>query len=203
MFLMSIMMLLLFGSMRISIRNWDAGEKRVEHVSKAVAVQGFFRRQLLSIKPLEDDLYEDEAKFSFQGDGDTLRFVSTLPASAGRMGLQIFSVSLNKETRDNKTIVVAIEPFYPLVEGSEWRGDEIEILDRVEKLEFSYYGAEREGQDAAWQDEWLDQEELPKLIKIAIELDGGSIWPAIIIHPRISSHTVKRRQTRKRRHTRG
>ena len=44
--LLSIMMLLLFSSMRVSVRNWDAGEKRINKVSDAATAHNFFRRHL-------------------------------------------------------------------------------------------------------------------------------------------------------------
>jgi general secretion pathway protein J len=185
--LLSIMMLLLFSSMNTSVRNWDAGEQRISEVSKAAATYNFFRRHLTSIQPLIDDFSGDEedAEFAFQGRPDAIRFVATLPASAGRMGLQSFYIALEQEQQKSGKIQVAIEPFFPVAEGRTWREDKVILIDQVASLTFSYFGLAEDEQEKDWHSEWLQRQNMPELIKIAITLDGGVIWPEIVVAPRI------------------
>ena len=183
--LLAIMMLLLFGSMRICVQNWDAGERKMREVGRMAEVQNFFKRHLTAIKPLQNNFTEDEPEFTFQGDKRSLQFVSSLPASAGRFGLQLFSVALKKNEDDNQVIAVSITPFFPAAEGEEWKIEEVIIAEQIETLEISYYGVEKLGNEAEWHEEW-ENDSVPDLIKVAIELEGGKVWPEIIVEPRIS-----------------
>ena len=64
--LLSIMMLLLFSSLRISVRNWDAGENRIVQVSETAAVQNFFQRYLTTVRPLEDEFLKMKPNLVFK-----------------------------------------------------------------------------------------------------------------------------------------
>ena len=44
--ILGIMMVLLFGSMRICIRSWEAGEAHMQKVSRMTVIQNFFRSHL-------------------------------------------------------------------------------------------------------------------------------------------------------------
>ena len=182
--LLSVMMLLLFGSLRISVRNWDSGEERILEVSEAASVQNFFQRYFTTIRPLMDDFSEDEPVFSFQGESEQVKFVASLPASAGREGLQIFSLKL-KSFSDRNSLMVNIVPFFPLADGEEWKTEEVTLADKISQLTFSYYGAPEEGDQAAWHEQWLEKERLPSLIKVEMEFENGILFPELIITPRL------------------
>ena len=185
--LLSIMMLLLFGSLRISVRNWDAGENRMLEVSETAAVQNFFQRYLTTVRPLQDEFSEDEAKFSFQGQDSNLKFVASLPASAGRQGLQAFSLEL-KEYAEGDALLVNIAPFFPLGDGDEWENEEVVLAENVSEFKLSYFGILEEFDDSpSWHDEWVEQNKLPSLVKVEMEFDNGMLWPEMIVALKLSS----------------
>ena len=43
--LLSVMMVLLFGSLRVCVQNWEAGENKIAQVSQAAIIQHFFINQ--------------------------------------------------------------------------------------------------------------------------------------------------------------
>lgn len=183
--LLSVMMVLLFASLRICIQNWDAGEKKIADVNQLAVVQKFFSHYLQSIRPLQDNFSMDEPVFSFQGDNSNLQFVASMPASAGRMGLQTFRIGLvPSEESEGQEIKVVITPFFPLMEGEEWKLEEVVVLENVKKLEFNYFGAQDLGEPGAWGNEWIGFDHLPDLIKVGIELDSGLVWPPFLVAPR-------------------
>ncbi len=186
--LLSIMMLLIFSSLRISVRNWDAGEERILEVSETASVQNFFQRYLTAVKPLQDDFSEDETKLSFQGDTSSLSFVASLPASAGRQGLQVFSLKL-KKYEDGDELVVNIVPFYPLADGEEWQNEEVTLAEKISVFKLSYFGVseEDESEDSLWHEEWLEQHNLPSLVRVEIEFENGILWPELIVGLRLAS----------------
>jgi general secretion pathway protein J len=184
--LLSVMMLLLFGSLRISVRNWDAGEERIFEVSEVASVQNFFQRFLTSVRPFEDDFSGDEPEFSFQGESRKIRFVASLPASAGRQGLQIFSLKL-KSVDDLESLTVDIVPFFPAADGEEWKNEEVTLAENISDFKLSYFGAIDEDDEATWHEQWLDQKQLPSLVKVEIEFENGALWPELVVAPRMSS----------------
>ncbi len=190
--LLSVMMLLLLGSLRVCIQNWDAGEKKIAEVNRLAVLQQFFFRRLQNIRPLDDDFSFDEPVFSFQGDKSQLQFVGAMPASAGRMGLQLFKIGL-VAGKMGKDIKVSVQPFFPLSDGEQWNADEITVLQAVDTLQFWYFGSEDVDAEPVWRQQWLDMEELPFLIAIAIKMQDGSVWPPIIVAPHNGAGHISKR----------
>ena len=186
--LLSIMVVLLFGSLKICADSWEKGESKIAEVNEIAVVYNFFQRHLSVAQPLWNDLSEDgERTFAFQGKAQSLQFVSAFPASAGRSGLQLFSLDLQNE--DNHQVInVTITPFFPVVEGEEWHKEEVTLIKDVTEFTMAYYGSDG-GDSEVWQDQWLDRDVLPRLVKINIELENGIFWPEMIIELKVTGVT--------------
>lgn len=189
--LLSVMMLLLYGSLSTCVQNWEAGERKITEVNQLAVVQKFFKNRLESVFPLQDNFTTEERKFSFQGEQERIQFVSAMPASAGRLGLQLFTLELERgSVEKGSNINVTITPFFPLLEGKEWDDEKVVILEKVKKMEFTYFGAEDRKEEPEWKNEWLEMKKLPLLISVAIELINGDVWPAIVVSPRIDGSAI-------------
>ena len=189
--LLSVMMLLLFGSLRTCVQNWDAGEKKISEVNQLAVVQKFFKTRLESVFPLDDNFSSEEKTFSFQGEQERIQFVAAMPASAGRLGLQLFTIELERGTLEKgDNIIVTITPFFPLLEGKEWDDEKVVIVEKIKKMEFAYFGAEKKEDEPQWTNDWLEMKKLPLLISIAIELLNGDVWPEFVVSPRIDGQGI-------------
>ena len=200
--ILSIMMLLLFATLRTCVQSWNLGEKKIAEVSQAGIIQNFFQSKLHSTLPLKANFLkeekdideEDRQRFSFEGSENQLQFVSAMPASAGRLGLQLFTMSLQQaEKGEGSDLLVDIKPFFPKNEDEEWQNEEVVILKNVRNLQFAYFGVDEETQDKdkeeafSWQGEWLERQTLPKLVSIDIELSNGQIWPQIVVALKVNT----------------
>ncbi len=214
--ILSIMMLLLFGSLRVCTRSWLSGEEHIKASSQMTIVQNFFRTYIESalvvddnfnIKPLEnpnddegynveenqvepiladDPGFADREQVSFQGNEHEIQFVAVMPASAGRGGLQLFTISLfDGETQQ---LVVTITPFYPPLDDTQDITEEVSILDKVEYFAITYWGTKEFSYEPEWSSEW-NEHHLPKMVRIEIELENQPAWPTIIVSPRLASLT--------------
>ena len=184
--LLSIMVTLLFASLRICAESWNKGEVKIAEVNEKAVVYQFFKRHLPSIRPLWDDFSkEDERQFSFQGTTDSLQFVSVFPSSAGRKGLQLFEIKF--EQKDQGQIKVVLSPFYPSLDQQEWQAEEVSLLDHVEKFKITYFGKDNVDSEGIWTDSWMEKDHLPSLVKIKIELTNQSFWPEMIFALKLSS----------------
>lgn len=183
--LLGIMVVLLFSSLKICADSWEKGESKITDVNEVAVVYNFFQRHLSATLPLWSDLSEEEKTFSFQGKLQSLQFISTFPASAGRSGLQLFSLYLQKE--DNEQVVkVNLTPFFPVAEGEERRQEEVTLIRRVSDFTLAYFGPVDEISEGVWTKEWLDKDVLPRLVKINIKLDNGIFWPEMIIDLKVT-----------------
>ena len=183
--LLSIMVVLLFSSLKICADSWEKGENKITDVNEVAVVYNFFQRHLSVAKPLWNDFSGENKTFSFQGKAQSLQFVSAFPASAGRSGLQLFSVELQSEDND-QVIKVTITPFFPAAEGKEWHKEEVSLIKHVSDFTLAYFGSDDGVSEGSWQDEWLDKEVQPRLVKVNIKLENEIYWPEIIIDLKVS-----------------
>ncbi len=201
--LLSIMVVLLFSSLRICAQSWEQGESKITEVNEVAVVYNFFQRHLASAIPLwadfiaKDDVYaasqsgtgaaaeQAEKILSFQGKKQSLKFVSVFPASAGRAGFQLFSIQ-PQEQDDELVITVTLTPFFPVTEGEEWHQEEVVLLRHVSEFALSYYGDTDDTGESRWQDEWLEKNAQPRLVKIGIRTENGVFWPEMIIELKVA-----------------
>ena len=185
--LLSVMMLLLFASLRTCVQSWNAGEKKIAQVSQAATVQAFLHNKLQMALPLEDASSE-EKYFSFRGNAQQLQFVAAMPASAARLGLQLFNLSLVPvQDKQGDELRVDIKPFFTQSDTDQWQEEQVVILDNIHSLRFAYFNADETVGNAGWQDEWLDKDALPALLSVDVELINGELWPTIVVDLKVDA----------------
>lgn len=171
-------------------------------VNEVAVVYNFFQRHLPSATPLFNDFNArpssrstdaigqlvttssgqdgEEKTFSFQGKKQSMQFVSVFPASAGRPGMQLFSIELKQQDQES-VILVTLTPFFPVTEGESWRKEEVILLKRVTDFTLTYFGVAGQSGESSWQEEWLAKTTQPQLVKINISTANGIFWPEMII----------------------
>ncbi|CAD6878807.1 hypothetical protein [Methylomonas albis] len=195
--LLSIMVALLFASLRIAAESWNSGEAKISEVNKKAVVYQFFKRHLSNTKPFpvipdqqqnnqQQDL-QDVPKLAFTGLPQSISFVSALPAASARKGLQVFHVGLDPQKPS--TLKVALTP-YRQTESIPTDAEPVVILENLRHFKISYFGADTGNGDgtSGWVDEWQGQTtgQLPKLVKISIALSDDSFWPDMIFALKIT-----------------
>ncbi len=174
--LMSLMMVLLFASLRTSAESWSRGEQKIALSNEKAVVYQFFKRHLLATRPLWIERPDEPRRFAMQGERESLQFVSVFPASAGRKGLQLFRVVFKAEGNGAGTIMVMLRPFYQTEDDGEMQEQEETLIENVSSFRVGYF----DGEEKNWLENWQDKDSLPVLIKITIELQDNSDWPAMI-----------------------
>ncbi len=185
--MLSLMVVLLFSSLTIGAKSWEQGEKKIADVNEIAVVQQFFNHHLAHATPQWNDFNpEKDRVFSFQGKKQSLQFVAAFPASAERAGLQLFNLELKKKDKQH-FVDVTLTPFFPLSEGEDWFEDSVELVRNVQNFELSYFGLNDETGELVWQNEWLNKEQQPRLVKILLELDDGRYLPEMIVALNVDS----------------
>lgn len=191
--LLSVMVLLLFSTLRTSAESWDKGENKIADVNEVAVVYNFFQQHLASAKPIWDDFSEVGKKtFGFQGRSQALQFIGEFPASAERGGLQLFTLEFKADPdaieQTPSLIEVTVTPFFPSRDNETLAKEEVTLIKHVAHFELSYFGADQEG-DLSWQSEWLDKDTQPQLIKISLAKENGLYWPDMVIALKISANS--------------
>ena len=184
--LLSIMIVLLFTSLKICADSWEKGENKINNVNQIAVVYNFFQHHLATAKPLFTSATDGEKHLSFQGQTQSLQFVSSFPASAGKLGLQLFSITLQDEANE-QTINVSLIPFVTSSEDDEASDkEEVTLINHVSSFKVAYFGIQGVTGEGAWVDEWINKETLPTLVKINIALANDMFWPEMIFDLKVT-----------------
>ncbi|MGY6276868.1 prepilin-type N-terminal cleavage/methylation domain-containing protein [Methylomonas sp. MgM2] len=187
--LLSVMVVLLFSSLKTAAESWNAGERKVAEVNNKAVVYQFFKRHLTTIRPLpmlnNEQNFLAENQQAFQGLPQSLIFVAALPAASARKGLQVFNIAL--DPADHSVLMVTLTPYRQIEGDTEFEPVKPEVLlENVADLRFAYFGKTEDIDVLQWRDEWRVADRLPSLIKVSIQLADGSYWPEMVFALKIN-----------------
>jgi general secretion pathway protein J len=198
--LIALIMMLLFGGLRMGSRSWEGIEQRVHRTEEVRLARSFLRRALLQARKVN---WEHETRMYplFYGSNDQLELVTPLSGYVGLPGLYVVRIAL-LERDDGKDLVLQRWLFNPeVLEGNgeipKWQPlqppGHLEIphdgpmgvygstllLGKLGELQLSYYGTVQGSREPEWHREWDGQPELPQLVKIGFGEE--SEWPDLIV----------------------
>lgn len=200
--LLGLLMLGLFGGLRLGARVWEAGDARAADRTRIEAVQRFIRTYLGQARPLAAADATGDDRVAFIGRIDGLDFSATLPAHLSAGGFEHVALSF-ANLGGVRGLVLRHGPLRRSEDGRAElaRSDEAEsamLLGDVEAVEFSYYGARDGDDDAEWTDRWDDEQQLPFLVRIRIGFAASDrrIWPELTVALRIQRRASNARSRR-------
>lgn len=191
--LMAAMMSMIYASLNVGVRAWDAGEARVSEASDLRGVERFLRRELGQIFPTRWRGIT-QPYIAFEGSRTNLRYVTSLNLEASLQngaagGLQWAELALadggilqlNRQPFDS-----AAQNFDALVSPTRDQlstappAPPVRLMDNVTDFEISYFGAETDIAEPAWREEWRDLARLPTLIRIKVSTNRGRDAPDMV-----------------------
>lgn len=180
---------LLFGGLRFGVRAWEVGGERIDRLAAIEPVQNLLRRQLTqaTLPYIPADIRSQGPVPAFVGTSDAMRFIAPLPANAGNSGLYVFSLSAERAIQPSK-LRLSWSIYRPDTLHSFEPEDESILMDRVDQVQFSYFGEDDPAQPPQWYESWNGTFGLPQLIRIRIGFPAGDLrrWPDLIVAPRLS-----------------
>ncbi len=186
--LLSMMVVLLFSSLKVAAESWNAGESKIIEVNRKAVVYQFFKRQFAGIRPVTAPASQQVNDGSmpapaFLGQRQAISFVGSLPASALRKGLHVFDIAASPT--DPSALIVTLAPY--IQTDATPPPEKVVLLEHVKAFEFSYFGGKGDGGAAVWESEWIGLGVLPQLIKVSIRLEDDSFWPEMVFPVRINA----------------
>jgi general secretion pathway protein J len=185
--LLSLLSLVLTGSLRFGLTAWARGTDHTERGDQSLLVQHFLRRAIGGAYPyfLSTDLTRGDGDVDFVGAAQSLRFLAAAPIALGGRGRVRLEVSFDRSGGRSDLVAASVPEL----------GDTTSVLQRkillpdVEAVAFSYFGRRRSDRAAAWHDTWAAEPALPQLVRLNVRFSSGDIrlWRDFVIAPRISA----------------
>ncbi len=206
--LLGLLMVMLFGGLRLGTRAWEASDVRSAELARLEAVHGFIRRALTGAYPLLGPADDDaKRKIAFTGGAEAITFTALMPAHFGVGGFYTITLAVEDGAEDKRLIFrrqlyrsgdEGAPP--PAAAGADEEKEKV-LLDGISKAEFAYFGAADKDETPAWRHEWRDQKSLPELVRLHVTFADKDkrAWPDLVVAPRISTATAPTSSRRRRR----
>ncbi len=198
--LLSLILSVLYGGLRLGAKTWDAVDDRVTQTEEQRLVRGFLRRALLQTKSVEWE-FPPHRYVMFFGDSRQLDFVSPLSGYVGLGGLYVMRLALVPH-EDGKALIMQRWLLHPdVLEGQgdvpEWRPLESPghlripydhpsgvygvslLMESVDEMEFRYFGRKQRAKEWQWHTEWKEVPGLPD--SIGLRIGPKDDWPELIV----------------------
>jgi general secretion pathway protein J len=173
--ILSIIVVIIFGALRIGVRAWEKGEKEVDVHQRHRIVLDLMKQQLSSIR-LKKIKNEGQASFFLKGDSKSLEFVSGVSLIPGNTFETVYvKYQVKNEERNTERLfffeknLVLIETDHDLAELDDQAFHE--LIPEVQSVAFEYLKGLGEGGNHEWQPRWEPDtdEGVPLAVKIVLK----------------------------------
>lgn len=163
--LFGLMLGMIFTILTMASRTWEAAEPRAAALDSRLVLERFLQRHLAAAPVWPDS----QNRPSFAGDSHQLTFVAFPPLVIGMKGPQRFRL-----LKDGDRLKVQVLTITAELPEDERRMRDLVLLERVEKVQFRYFG------DGEWHDDWT-KHTLPRLVEMTLETRDGFPWPPVVV----------------------
>jgi general secretion pathway protein J len=173
--IVAVMVVIIFGALRIGIRAWEKGEKDVDSRQRQRIVLDLIKHQLASTS-VSDAWGRDQQLVSIKGDSKSIDFVSNIPMTPGnRFGLVYVKYVVRPEKTGNKEHLTFYEKNVALPDkrigaGNPDEGDFSELIPGMKSIVFEYL-KDQPGEEASkWQESWdpAVDKGLPRAVRVTL-----------------------------------
>ncbi len=185
--ILSLVMTVAFGAVRLGGRSWEAGIERANASEEVRAVSDFLRRQFAQMIPMSMG-DEGVIQIAFAGDRNSIRFIAPAPRHPAVAGLLVYTL-VTEEYAAAQRLVLSYAPFDPGAgDLPEAESDQHLILaEGFAAISFEFFGKRAADSMPSWHAEWQDDEEnLPELVRIRlVAMNGKGNWPELVLNVRV------------------
>lgn len=172
--IMGLVLLIIFGALRIGTRAWEKGEKDVAVHQRQRAVLGLLSRQIASACIYEIKMGDDA--FYFKGSEGSMEFVSRSPIVPGALtGVVFVKYMIREGDGDGKKQLKLYEKDAGFLKEEDLERQSEEdlfiLISGIQDLQFEYLKEDDEEGETQWQTSWDPSEKagLPLAVKIVLK----------------------------------
>jgi general secretion pathway protein J len=172
----AVIVVIIFGGLRIGIRAWEKGEKDVDVRQRQRIVMDLIKRQLASTC-VSEAWGRDQQLFSLKGNHKSIAFVSHIPMAPGnRFGRVYVQYAVKQDRNNDKESLTFYEKSIALLDkkidaGNPDEGDFSELLPGMKSIVFEYLKDRLDEEASVWQKSWdpAVDKGVPRAVRITIE----------------------------------
>ena len=157
--LLALLTVLLASLVTTGRRAAAAGEARLDDAAQLVLAESFIREQLGGMLPVA---LPGAGRIAFDGRPDGIAFIGLPPAALAPGGFHHLSLAV-EATATGQILVLR---WMPLSGGGAADARPTVLLDRLERVDFAYYGALDDASPPQWWEEWHSPTRLPSAIRL-------------------------------------
>ena len=172
--MMGVVLLIIFGALRVGTRAWEKGEKDVAVHQRQRAVLGLLSRQIASACIYEIKMGDDT--FNFKGSEGTMEFVSRSPIVPGALtGVVFVKYMVQEGDGDGKKQLNLYEKDAGFLKEEDVENQSEEdlftLISGLQDLQFEYLKGGEDKSETDWQASWDPSEKtgLPLAVKIILK----------------------------------
>lgn len=192
----TIIVVMVFGIFRVSIRAWERGERDTEQKQSLRTVTGMVSKQLRSITiPASSKLRNGDRRIDFIGDEQHMTFFSKLALDPNNGVLPVlakYTVALSESGASLFFSERALSDIREPVDALAYQSDQrFEMLSGMESITFEYLVHGAEGSGGEWLGQFETTEESPIPAAVAIRIvDPHYEAPVVSILPLYFEKTI-------------
>lgn len=187
--LMALIASFIAGGLQLGRRTWET-TRQIDRLSPSFAVRDVLRSSLAGAISVPTPGADLSIGTGFEGGPNALELVTAAPASGIADGLVKLRLRLDAHS-GGPGLVLERAPFVQRATGGAVDGTGVRhiLLDRIENLDFRYFGAAADGDAKSWHRSWTRTDRLPELVGIALTFAEGDLrsWPELIVDIRAGS----------------
>lgn len=192
--LLGLILVLLFGGLRLSVRSWDSVQVKVDNLNAVRSVETLLRSEFERIYPYRLKSTQTP-RFAFVGERYKVNFVAQLPSRVGVGGLYAIALELEK-TGNGRRVTWRSVPMDAQMRDFSSVDSVKEMvlvgteLDTVDDIWLTYFGRETENAAPRWVDRWDSAVTMPQLIRIQVRFADASQWPDFVVAPMLVAEAM-------------
>lgn len=174
--IVAVIVVIIFGALRIGVRAWEKGEKDVEIRQKQRIVLDLIKRQLASTC-VSEVWGRDQQLAALKGDDKSIEFVSQVPLTPGnRFGTVYVKYAAKREKGGEKEHLIFYEKNVALSGkkfGAGYPADDdfSELLSGVKSIVFEYLKERPDEAASTWQKSWdpAVDKGVPRAVRVTLD----------------------------------
>ncbi|MCF8083223.1 MAG: prepilin-type N-terminal cleavage/methylation domain-containing protein [Deltaproteobacteria bacterium] len=196
--IIGVILVIIFGSLRIGARAWEKGEADVEAQQRERIVLDLVKRQIASVCDREIEVDKDTS-YVFKGDEGSMAFMSRLPAVPATPSGMVYVKYVIKSSEKGGNMLAFYEQDVVSLrsEGVVETPDEADLhvlIPGAHRIEFDYLKqSEVEGDRPQWQEIWDPESDAGFPVAVRVTFQRNKATEPMRVIARIYAHALDKK----------
>ncbi|HTP38715.1 MAG TPA: prepilin-type N-terminal cleavage/methylation domain-containing protein [Steroidobacteraceae bacterium] len=189
--LLALLLLGVYSGVRTATHAVRSGEAAIGRLDEVRSAQQFLRRELAQARAMALAHADNGDPLFFSGDAHQVKFVAPLPGYLGKLGPQLQQLKLVPNGKGGSRLEASFAIMPPDGGAPRALGEPEILVDHVRSGAFTYRSADTPQKAGEWRDQWNDVRAMPRIVRVALQLEDGTEWPLLDAPLRVDASAVQ------------